>query len=91
MRSALITCDIFFDLMNLADGVVSSEHVEVEGLRVFADTGPRADVRCGPSASANTPWSERDADEAGAGSCSYRRNKRTFLVWLMSYKHHDLY
>lgn len=83
MCSALITCDIFFDLMNLADGVVSSEHVEVEGLRVFADTGPRADVRSGPSV--NTPWSERDSDEAGTGSCSYCGNKLTFLVWPMSY------
>lgn len=85
MCSALITCDIFFDLMNLADGVVPSEHVEVEGLRVFADTGPRADVRSGPSASANTPWSERDADKAGTGSCSQRGNKLSFLVWPMSY------
>lgn len=45
----LITCHIFFDLMNLADGVVASKHVEVEGLGVFADTCPCAYVRSGPS------------------------------------------
>ena len=44
----LVTCDVFFDLMNLADGVVASEHVEVEGLGVFANTCPCADVRSGP-------------------------------------------
>lgn len=45
----LITCHIFFDLMNLADGVVASKHVEVEGLGVFADACPCAYVRRGPS------------------------------------------
>lgn len=42
------TCDIFFDLLNLADGVVASEHVQVEGLGVFTNTCPCADVRSCP-------------------------------------------
>ena len=43
--------------MNLADGVVASEHVEVEGLGVFTNTCPCADVRSGPP-SEKTLWSE---------------------------------
>lgn len=34
--------------MDFTDGIVSPEHVEVEGLRVFAHSGPGADVRGGP-------------------------------------------
>lgn len=43
-----VTCDVFFDLVDLADGVVASEHVQVERLRVFSHTGPCANVRSGP-------------------------------------------
>ena len=42
------TCYIFFDLMNFADGVVASEHVEVEGLGVFTNPRPCTNVRSGP-------------------------------------------
>lgn len=47
-EGCLVTCDILFDLMNLADGVVASEHVKVEGLGIFTNTCPCADVRGGP-------------------------------------------
>lgn len=45
----LITCNILFDLMNLAYGVVPSEHIQVKRLRVFPNTRPHADVWSGPS------------------------------------------
>lgn len=42
------TCNIFFDVMNLADGIVTPKHVQIEGLRLFSDAGPNADVRSCP-------------------------------------------
>ena len=48
MYTLTFTCDIFFDLMNFADWVVASEHVEVEGLGVFTNPRPCANVRSGP-------------------------------------------
>lgn len=42
------TCDIFFDVMDLADGVVTPKHVQIEGLGVFSHAGPHADVRRRP-------------------------------------------
>lgn len=50
----LLTCDVLLDLVDFADGVVSSEHVQVEGLGVSADARPRADVRRRPPANANS-------------------------------------
>lgn len=47
---SLLTCDVLFDLVDFADGVVSSEHVQVEGSGVSADARPRADVRRRPPA-----------------------------------------
>lgn len=44
----LLTCDVFFDLVDLADRVVSSEHVEVKRLGVFTNMCPCAYVRSGP-------------------------------------------
>ena len=48
-----VTCDILFDLVNLADGVVPPEHVQIEGLRVFTNTLPCGDVRSCPSSEEN--------------------------------------
>lgn len=48
------TCNIFFDVMNLADGVVTPKHVQIEGLGVFTQTGPHADVRRRPPGGENT-------------------------------------
>ena len=40
--------------MNLADRVVTSKHVEVEGLGVFSDACPYANIWSGPSYRINT-------------------------------------
>lgn len=47
------TCNIIFDLMNLADGVVAPKHVQVEGLGVFSHAGPDANVRSCPPGGEN--------------------------------------
>lgn len=53
------TCDILFDVMDLADGVVTPKHVQVEGLRVFSHAGPPADVGSGPPGGENPIRTER--------------------------------
>lgn len=51
---SLLTCDVLLDLVDFADGVVSSEHVQVEELGVSADARPRADVWRRPPANTNS-------------------------------------
>lgn len=54
------TCNILFDVMNLADGVVTPKHVQIKGLGVFSHTGPYADVRSCPPGGENIIRMERD-------------------------------